>query len=1124
MKSLKILFVFVLVYVSVSLIYIDTEAQFTPSSRMKDSFYVGAQQSDLFHEFYKYYKQLHYNVALPGGTNEDFEKRYGLNSTSNQRWTGGFYDSLYSFPVNLPPGIVIPDTGSMLRQGYKTSLDYMLNSWLDSSNSAHSIYFRSAKIDRPAYGQRSDYQTEHNPIQLANGSIKPGYGYLHGISSYYGETWQGVHVQGRNAVVGQHQPQYIVDSLFENGEQTNVISELAGIYSDRKKIGSKYLWYVKPRMRIPVGIANNPAWADSLVARIEVYNYMGRKIDTMLIRVRNFFNTENGTEYNGAYLENYFNINQSYPLSFLADSLCNGIDTNNVYYIDPDSSKVDYRVYWYGKVDVWLDYVRLDDEWAHFLFTDPNDSLPIRINRWQFGWKIRDEVTQFANEGAFGVFYIDETYYNHIPCLVEVLRMIKHYNPDCGISIMNIPSGETGLKNIPSPEQIYAEITAKGLLTDFVASDIYPFFDDVPLPPNIIRPDTNVYHGTVLYNNAPNSQLYNQYLNDTIYEKKQRPFYQKLANVVKSSTTNTVFTMAIQSHNVESNFRLTEPCGTIPWNFERKRETTNEEISFQAYFAMCYGAKQIHHFTQMTGYYSDNCGHNYYDWGFMNGYYNGRPCNCLPRLTNYYGQQKWNYIAKLDSNLLKIGRYMYDENKLKYDNTITINKGESYSYISSLKSYFSPFGELPQNEDVKKYWEIGFFNKDLEPYSKHFLLLNKRCVPDTPVGFGDFRRAKIYFNTTALSGFNNWVLINPITNEKIIFNKNNISNGVNVPGEFQPGEGKIYKLAPVMQEGGTLVVDEIVNGVNISCKDTVLSNGKDITIEGHTAVIRFADSATIIMNGAKFYSGDDPASSSSTGQKNNFKGLNGHNWNGLRINYSEVRMYDCKFENIASPTVNFAIKMLSCPIVDIRNNQFILDTDTAGAILSSYITDEDFPFSGLYINYNSFTMNNSRTNAVQVQGFSDIILPVYIQHNSMTSNGYATGIMLSNITGGVIAYNRITGFSKGMNLMSTSADLYHNYVSNTSTQSIGILTTSGSILNMNNSGDYLTSGSDTIINTSGYSKNLDASGTIIYLSNGHNVFDLQASAPIQTYHYFGYLPSVYLLLMQSQTVLSLTEQ
>jgi hypothetical protein len=78
------------------------------------------------------------------------------------------------------------------------------------------------------------------------------------------------------------------------------------------------------------------------------------------------------------------------------------------------------------------------------------------------------------------------------------------------------------------------------------------------------------------------------------------------------------------------------------------------------------------------------------------------------------------------------------------------------------------------------------------------LLVNKRCVPEINGGDGDLRTVKLYINTQELSGFNNWRLINPITNEQITFDKNSIANGINVPGEFQPGEGKLFILAPVM--------------------------------------------------------------------------------------------------------------------------------------------------------------------------------------------------------------------------------------------------------------------------------------------------------------------------------------
>ena len=252
---------------------------------------------------------------------------------------------------------------------------------------------------------------------------------------------------------------------------------------------------------------------------------------------------------------------------------------------------------------------------------------------------------------------------------------------------------------------------------------------------------------------------------------------------------------------MESNFQFVQ-CGQIP-DYERKREPTNEEIGLQAYYAMAYGAKQIHYYTLFSGRVQrkdTKCQDYFYDWGLTTyeteGYQKRRD-------VNYYGQKKWEYIQKLDSNLMKIGNYMYLQNDLKYDNTIAAEKSETYKLIAGLKSYYrntsNPFEFSLSNEDPadKAYWEIGFFNKSSEPDSKYLLILNKRCVPEITTGAGDLREVKLIINKDELLNFDYWELINPITNESIKFNKNNIGTGIILPGYFQPGEGKLFKISPI---------------------------------------------------------------------------------------------------------------------------------------------------------------------------------------------------------------------------------------------------------------------------------------------------------------------------------------
>jgi hypothetical protein len=133
------------------------------------------------------------------------------------------------------------------------------------------------------------------------------------------------------------------------------------------------------------------------------------------------------------------------------------------------------------------------------------------------------------------------------------------------------------------------------------------------------------------------------------------------------------------------------------------------------------------------------------------------------------------------------------------------------------------------------------------------------------------------------------------------------------------------------------------------------------------------------------------------------------------LNNATVKIYNSKFENISSPSVNYALKLTDCSLADIRNNIFTLTSDTAGAVQSVYIYN---PFgspnyNGFFANYNTITMNNSRGTGISVQGFAGISVPVYVMNNSMSSGGYATGVMLSTITGGGVKKNSISGFQKG---------------------------------------------------------------------------------------------------------------
>ena len=134
----------------------------------------------------------------------------------------------------------------------------------------------------------------------------------------------------------------------------------------------------------------------------------------------------------------------------------------------------------------------------------------------------------------------------------------------------------------------------------------------------------------------------------------------------------------------------------------------------------------------------------------------------------------------------------------------------------------------------QRYWELGFFNPNPNSSkppdnNKYLYAVNKRTYPvNNTNDYGDRRVLKILFNSSSLTDFNNWVIKEAATDSVITY-FNKLSTGFVYAGEFQPGEGKLLKIAPVMTEGGMLVCDEYIN-TNFTCNGMVFGNGQNITI------------------------------------------------------------------------------------------------------------------------------------------------------------------------------------------------------------------------------------------------------------------------------------------------------
>ncbi|MBV6479602.1 MAG: hypothetical protein HGGPFJEG_02388 [Ignavibacteria bacterium] len=434
---------------------------FSQSPRMKDKFYLGyfnlpyeAQFTSSV--FLNDYKALSLN-AMQG---------YGTKGTDTDptHLQGGFNDSL--------------DT-------YKANVQSMLGKF-SSTLGESSMLLSREKISRPAYGQQSTYQAEYVRAELVGNIKKPGYGYKHGGGSYYsGEIWQGeTGISGRYCQTGTDSG-YIVDSLYENLEQVNDVSD-NHLTSDRKSMYPDYRWYIKPRMRIPQNFANDPGNWDKNVVKVEVKNFDGSITSLINVKVANFLDSND--YYDGSYKEIYMFQNVlNYPLSISATDLTEGATsdasgrTENLF-----DSKVDYRVFWTGEVDVWLDYVRVEDEWAHFLF-NPQLETASQPRKYFFNHKILEEVNAFSvNDSGFAYFYMDEYFYNNIPCISEVNRIIKNINTNTGLISVTCEECTkgywSGLRNLPDDDELYNSLYDKNVNTDIMLVDKYPIHDSEPIP------------------------------------------------------------------------------------------------------------------------------------------------------------------------------------------------------------------------------------------------------------------------------------------------------------------------------------------------------------------------------------------------------------------------------------------------------------------------------------------------------------------------------------------------------------------------------------------------------------------------------------------------------------------
>ena len=432
-------------------------------------------------------------------------------------------------------------------------------------------------------------------------------------------------------------------------------------------------------------------------------------------------------------------------------------------------SAFDYRVYWNGQVTCYLDYVIVDNVNANSTFSGADD---VTINQ---------EVDNFKTNPALGRFKIrdeiDPDYYGQYLTIGYVEQLIKSRVTAAGYPTKTGFHYNTGLWQ-------YAR-TGSG--QEYIGRDIawtqnnQSIVDIYPINENVLLPDQSNY--TQSYQDVIQYGLI-QYLR---------------MNISYANKYVVPFWFCPQAH---SNSPANNPL----------REPTTMELRQMVNLGLVYGVKGIHYFLYWT-----------YDNGteIMYGLVNqdGTPRHTIYSGTSYAGD-KWEMVKSINQKLTAIGPTLID---LTWQNTYSIHLSQGYpSFISNVRSYTT--GGTQDSYPSSTYVELGAFKKTSEISNnnlEYFFVVNRRTHPT------ESRQVRVYINK-ATSIFYNWKVTEVGTSNSWI-----IAKSGNFITSYEPGEGKLFKLEPVIIAGGTLAYSEnIPPGTSINVQGTVtVPSGKTLTIQ-----------------------------------------------------------------------------------------------------------------------------------------------------------------------------------------------------------------------------------------------------------------------------------------------------
>ncbi|MCE1166296.1 MAG: hypothetical protein LWX07_12935 [Bacteroidetes bacterium] len=629
---------------------------------------------------------------------------------------------------------------------------------------------------------------------------------------------------------GYDKPNFVAKRLKSNTEQCRHVEKGEG----NEWHGDSFCdWYIKPRIRIKPGDAGTHGLA---VCNIKVIHQDGKTVLLNKDILAEDFLDGKGS-YNGGYKEEFpgkennmliiRNRDWGNKWGYSARGTCS--DDSKI------ENKADIQVYWYGKCDMWIDYIRVDNDVAHNLLnTDTTSAVHKMYEKW-----IYTEAQNFlaAGKGSgsnLRKFYIELAEFNNLPCISYVNSKLK----ECSDGKVDLIQDLTNTISAHVPWSERMKIENPAFLSKYYigkAGYTQILAESYPLTGCHTKNQNEQLYACVpntlprSLNNGAFDSIIGRPVSIVEYEEKlhdiisHRPYCLEADDTYEPKCETDT-----KLPSDRGNFDFVMRLGTsisrmtgVPFIFlaqahqwyrpyEIRREPTNEELNMMVNAAVSHGAKGVLYFCFNS--MVENGGS--YGAGIVN-------LDGSLRINNFYGQNKSSALSSISERLVKRwGPYLKEfddertvtalfdykndrENLLKnsvFEDVITFKtQGSSNGCGFEVNDHKGPTNTVSECTD-SRYIQVSEFRKSKDDGYVYIMLVNMRCSPflneSDENSSGGRRFVCIKLKGNILGGQTTGIRLTDLFDNSVIAETGSGKDRIIDLGWFMPGEGRLLKLEP----------------------------------------------------------------------------------------------------------------------------------------------------------------------------------------------------------------------------------------------------------------------------------------------------------------------------------------